>query len=160
MTCVAYERATEFEDEVVWGESAEEAVVQRWLPLSLYAKGARRVVKSSHYDDYDFFLLSKQGLPVVFVEIKVRRTKFALYGDAIFPHRKHDFAKRLAAFKIPFIGVTQYGCGTLVEVDLRVLPAIRKDVVRRDRPGMEPVSHAFYAKEQLAVLCDRWGDKK
>jgi hypothetical protein len=91
-------------------------------------------------------------LPVAYVEVKRRRTDFAKYQDAMFPWRKHDLGKALYPHSIPFVGVTEYGCGTLVEVDLAVVPAVVKNVVRADRPGTPPVRHGLYSLRQLKVL--------
>lgn len=146
------ERALGIEDEVAWGESREGRILKTWMSLSTYAHGAARVIKSNDYDDFDFLLLTKPGLPLCYVEVKVRRTGFGKYGDAIFPMRKHEFAKQLSRHKLPFVGVTLYGDGTLVEVDLTKAPSSQRDITRRDRPGMKPVPHGFYSKRQLTVL--------
>jgi hypothetical protein len=146
------ERAVGINAEVAWGESSELLILKRWLDLSYYARDARRYVKSNDFDDYDYFLLDDVGLPVVYVEIKRRRTPFEKYKDAMFPLRKHAFAKQLYKHSIPFIGVTEYGDGALVEVDLAQPPAVVKPIARADRPGMKPVDHGLYSLKQLTVL--------
>lgn len=147
-------RATMIEREVAWGESAELGILKRWLGESLYAATAARIVKSEGFDRFDYLLLDKFGLPVCYVEVKRRRPPLSKYGDALFPHDKHLFARRCAAFNIPCIGVVEYGCGALVEVDLAKRPS-RTDVIsRRDRPWDEGSKHAIYSKRQLTVLAE------
>jgi hypothetical protein len=46
----------------------------------------------------------------------------------------------------------EYGCGSLVEVDLSERPSRFTDIVRRDRPGMKPVPHVIYDKHRLTLL--------
>lgn len=136
-----------------WGEDQEVAILRRWLKRSKFAKGAKRVIKSHEGSAHDFLILDKLGFPLVYVEIKRRRTGFEKYGDAIFPYTKCEHAKRISEkVAVPFIGVTEYGCGTLVEVALFKRPTLIKDVGRRDRPHIPPVPHAFYSKAQLTVL--------
>jgi hypothetical protein len=136
-----------------WGESLEVAILRRWLAASDYAKAVTRVIKSHEGSAHDFLLLNKLGFPCVYVEVKRRRTDFGKYGDAIFPFTKHEHAKRIKkAVDVPFIGVTEYGDGTLVEVALFTKPDVKKDVQRRDRTHIPPVPHAFYSKAQLTVL--------
>jgi hypothetical protein len=139
--------------EKAWGESAEVVILRRWLAKSAHAKGAKRIIKSHEGSAHDFLVLNKLGFPLVYVEIKRRRTGFDKYGDAIFPFTKHEHAKRINTdVKVPFIGVTEYGDGTLVEVALFKKPSSVRDVGRRDRPHIPPVPHAFYSKAQLTVL--------
>ena len=141
------------EREVAWGEAAEERIVQRWLKLSPFAEDCETFRKSDEFRDFDFYIEAKGGYVRCYVEVKRRRTDFAKYGDAIFPLRKHNHARRESLKTgIPHIAVTEYGCGTLVEVNLAKKPASTKDVARRDRPGMKPVPHAFYTRRQLTVL--------
>ena len=146
------ERAIDISSEVEWGESSELLILRRWLGVSSYAKTARRFVKSNDFDDYDYFLLDERGLPVAYVEIKRRRTAFEKYKDAMFPMRKHEMGKLLYFHSIPFVGVTEYGDGTLVEVNLALPPATVRQIARHDRPGMKPVPHGFYKLTQLTVL--------
>ena len=141
------------EREVAWGESREGSVVKRWLDVSAYGEKAERVIKSSPYDDFDFYVFQKNGGPLVWLEVKVRTIDFGVYGDAMFPLRKHTYAERMwAAHGIPVIAVTEYACGTLVEVDLRAQPKVTRNVKRHDRPGDKPVPHALYDKSQMLVL--------
>jgi len=149
---VTEERAVGIGAEVEWGESAELLILNRWLSLSKHARDACRFIKSNDFDDYDYFLLCDAGLPVSYVEIKRRRTPFDKYRDAMFPLRKHEFAKKLYKHSIPFVGVTEYGCGTLVEVDLAMPPSIVRPIARHDRPGSAPRAHGIYALKQLTVL--------
>ena len=146
------ERATGIENEVEWGETQEGRILARWLKASMYAQGAARMIGSNGFDDYDYLLLDERGIVVCYVEVKRRRTALAKYGDAMFPWRKHQFALLVAEQNVPFIGVTEYGCGALTEVNLTQPPATKKDVARRDRPGMKPVPHGLYSKKQLTVL--------
>ena len=141
------------EREVAWGESLEGSVVKRWLDSnSDYARDAERVIKSSPYDDFDFYVFKKNGGPLVWLEVKVRTIDFGLYGDAMFPERKHIYASRMwAAHAIPVIAVTQYKDGTLVETDLREVPETRRAVARKDRGGAK-VPHVFYTEKQMRVL--------
>ena len=141
------------EREVAWGESREGAVVKRWLDLSAVAEKCERVIKSSAYDDFDFYCFKKNGGPLAWLEIKVRTIDFGVYGDAMFPRRKHEYAKRMwAAHKIPVYAVTEYACGTLVELDLLATPTAARDIRRKDRPGDKPVPHVFYSESQMLVL--------
>jgi hypothetical protein len=48
--------------------------------------------------------------------------------------------------------VVEYGCGSLVEVDLSEKPSRYRDITRRDRPGMTPVPHVIYDKGRLRLL--------
>lgn len=139
--------------EVAWGETAEAEIVKRWLALSVHGRGAGRLIKSMDFDPYDFFLFGKRGMPICAVEVKKRRTGLGKYGDLMVPISKHEFALELRElFLLPFICVTSYGDGALVEVDLSLEPAERRDVKRRDRPTMDPVPHALYGKSQITVL--------
>lgn len=138
--------------ELAWGEAHESAVLKRWVKLSPHARGAKRFLRTEELDQYDFLVLDGLGVPLCFVEIKVRRTDLAKYGDVLTPWSKHTFAKKLARHQLPFLLVTQYACGSLVEVDLTGKPAVKKQVARRDRPGMKPVPHGLYQGTQLTVL--------
>lgn len=143
----------DFASEVAYGESAEEAILLRWLKKTSFVKGWKVYSKSAGYKDFDFYVLDDAGFLIAYVEVKRRRTPFSQYGDAMFPLRKHKRARQSQLkHNIPFIGVTEYGCGTLVEVNLAKDPSQTKDVSRRDRPGQRPVPHAFYSKRQLTVL--------
>lgn len=146
--------AHNFGDEVYWGVSKEVSVLKRWADNAPSAFNARGFVKSGPMDDFDFVIFSKTGLVLCYLEIKCRRTPFKTFGDAIFPLRKHEFAVNAAQEQnIPVLAITQYGDGTLVEVNLATEPAKRAKIERRDRPG-DAVDHVFYAKEQLTVLIE------
>lgn len=141
--------------EVRFGTAQEIRVAQRWLHLQRhYTLGeGERLVKGGKYDDYDFTLLDDRDRIKCYLEIKVRRTPFAKYGDAMFPERKHDFAiVALEAEGHEFWGVTEYKCGTLAEVLLSVNPAFRKDVQRWDRLDKPGLPHVFYRKAQMTIL--------
>jgi hypothetical protein len=138
--------------EVDWGESQEAVVLKRWIATSSFARPGARIVASEKFDDFDRIVFDKIGLPIAYLEIKVRRSPFTRFGDAIFPARKHKFARQLRVYNLPFVAVTQYGCGTLVEVDLSQEPDGRRAIARRDRPGMTPVPHVLYDRESLTVL--------
>lgn len=145
--------APDFTAEVAWGESSEETILLRWLKLTGYCKGWKAYAHSAGYKDFDFYILDDAGFLIAYVEVKRRRTPFATYGDAIFPLRKHKRARQSALkHDIPYIGVTLYGCGTLVEVALSKVPSKTRDIARRDRPGTKPVPHAVYSKRQMTVL--------
>ena len=139
--------------EVEWGEASEEKILRRWVKLSAFSKEAKGYHKTPAFCDFDFYVYDEAGFIICYVEVKRRRTEFSKYGDAMFPMRKHKRARQSAVkFNLPVIGVTEYGCGALVEVNLGKEPARKKDVSRRDRPGMRPVPHAFYTKRQLTLL--------
>ena len=138
--------------EIAWGTAQEERIGQRWMNLSKYSVEAGALLKAGKYADVDFVLLTSEGMPVCYVEIKYRRKPFAAFGDALFPERKHKFAKTLwEKHSIPFIGVAEYSCGTIVEVDLLTAPArLWSDFKRHDRHKSVP--HVIYSAKQLTVL--------
>jgi hypothetical protein len=147
--------APDFASEVAWGESAEEAILLRWLRLSSFCKGWKSYAKSGGFKDFDFYILDRDGFLMAYVEVKRRRSHFSKYGDAIFPLRKHKRARQsVLKHDIPFIGVTLYGCGTLVEVPLSKVPSSTRDIQRRDRPNTKPVPHAIFSKRQMTVLAE------
>jgi hypothetical protein len=94
----------------------------------------------------------RSGRILAYLEIKFRRVEFSEFGDAMFPERKVRFAREVCHDRgeYPLIAVTEYACGTLVEVDLRDEPAERRFVKRFDRTKAVP--HVFYSKDQLTVL--------
>jgi len=136
--------------EVDWGESQEARVLRRWCDTSSFARPGARIVASEKFDDFDRIVFDRRGLPVAYLEIKVRRSPFSRFGDAIFPARKHKFARDLRVYNLPFVAVTEYGCGTLVEVDLSQEPDRKDFIKRRDRS--EAVPHVFYDRDSLTVL--------
>jgi hypothetical protein len=145
--------AQAFEAEVEHGLANEERILARWRESSARAKDARGFLKGGTYDDFDFVVFDKRGVVICYLEVKLRRSALARFGDVMFPARKHAFAKQvLAERKTPVVAVTEYGCGALVEVDLALPPESARDIVRRDRPGMKPVPHVFYGKSQMTVL--------
>lgn len=139
-------------EEVAWGEAQELDVVKRWSVLSEFGREARRYVKSLDYDPYDVLVLADKGLPLCALEVKVRRSPFGKYGDVLTPMKKHEFAVQMGDLGFPYLLVTQYACGTLVEVDLSETPADSRPIARRDRPGMTPVLHGFWKGSQLRML--------
>lgn len=139
--------------EMAYGETSEVRIIRRWGAKSKLAKKAKLLVKTPSFAVLDFLALDAQGLPVAWLEVKRRRTALLKYGDAICPWKKHTAAVKLRErFDLPTLLVTEYGCGSLVEVDLASLPAEKKAVTRRDRPGDKPVMHALYTLDQLTIL--------
>jgi len=136
--------------EVDWGESQEARVLRRWIDTSSYARAGARIVASEKFDDFDRIVFDRRGLPIAYLEIKVRRSPFTRFGDAIFPERKHKFARDLRVYNLPFVAVTEYGCGTLVEVDLSQQPDATRLIKRQDRE--RAVMHVFYDRDSLTVL--------
>ena len=141
--------------EVEWGESQEAEVVARWTRASDTGKLAHRFVKSLKMDPYDVLVLQERGMPLCALEVKVRRVEFGEYGDVLTPLKKHEFALQMATLGFPYLLVTQYACGTLVEVDLSKAPKETRAIARRDRPGMTPVLHGLWRGKQLRV----WGPR-
>lgn len=140
-------------EEVRFGERQEQAILRRWMPVSRRAAGADRVIKSRPFQDFDFLALAKDGFPLAYLEIKVRRVRLAEFGDAVAPIRKHDYAKRLhEQHRVPFLMIVQYACGSLVEIDLAEPPAAEKALKRRDRKDSVP--HGFWRDAQLTVVLD------
>jgi hypothetical protein len=138
-------------DEVKFGEDAEADILQRWARLSKYATGVSKWLKAGQFTQFDFAGFSDEYIPLTYVEIKNRRSKWGVYGDVIFPIKKHDFARRLGRNSIAMVGVTAYSCGTIVEVDLADVPDEEKFITRRDRPGTT-VKHGLYRESQLGVF--------
>ena len=147
-------RIANIQAEVAWGESRELGVLRRWLKHSMFAHGAAGLIKSPDFGQYDFLIFDKHGLPLCVVEVKLRRVKFSQYGDALFPYGKHLFAKRVDDFNIPCIGVVEWACGTLGEVDLTKRPAKTEHITRRDRPGSAGAKHGLWSKRQITVLAE------
>lgn len=141
--------------ELNFGENREVAILKRWSQLSEYGHKAKLLFKTPSYAAFDFLMLNSKGLPLAYLEVKQRRTPFVKYGDAMCPISKVQAAKACyVEYGIPALLVTEYGCGSLVEVLLTADPALRRDVARRDRPGMKPVPHGLYSREQLTVLAE------
>jgi hypothetical protein len=138
------------EREVRFGVSQEREILTEWGKRSKYASGTARSIVGPQFADFDRILLSKEGLPLCYVEIKARRSSWGRYPDVIFPKRKHTFARRLAGYNLALIGVTRYGDGTIVEVNLGDTPADIVQIERRDRPG-QSFPHAVYRGDQLTV---------
>lgn len=109
--------------------------MKAWARLSPYAKGVDRWVKSGEFSDFDFAGFTSDLLPVVYVEIKKRRVPWGEYGDVIFPHRKWLWAQKAALRNCALVGVTEYACGSIAEVNLTLDPSEEIQLERRDRPG-------------------------
>ena len=139
-------------EEVNFGEAQERAVATLWTKISPTGKQARRFVKTEDFDPYDVLVIAEKGLPLCALEIKVRRVAWGEYGDVLTPLKKHLFALELKERGLPYLLVTQYACGTLVEVDLSQRPKQERFVARRDRPGMNPVAHGLWKGSQVVVL--------
>ena len=139
-------------EEVNWGEAQELDVVRRWAQLSEFGKQAKRYVKSLEFDPYDVLVLAQMGVPLCALEVKVRRSAFGKYGDVLAPMKKFEFAVQMRSLGFPYLLVTQYACGTLVEVDLSEAPVESRPIARRDRPGMTPVPHGLWKDSQLRML--------
>ena len=146
----------DFRDEVDWGTSQEIRILKRWADLSPTADTARSFYKAGEYDDFDFIVTRDgDGLVLCYLEIKRRRSPLSKFNDAIFPKRKHTAALAMKQQqRIPMLAVTEYGCGSLVEVDLSRKPAREGDIQRRDRRDRPPVPHVFYEKKQLRVVAE------
>lgn len=139
-------------DEVKWGESEENRIVARWAKLSGWSTQATGARKGGRYHDWDYVLFTREGFPVCFLEVKKRRSPLYRFGDALFPKRKHDFGREiLARNNLRLIGVVEYGCGSLVEVDLSERPSRFRGIKRRDRGGPE-IPHVIYDKHRLTLL--------
>lgn len=144
--------------EVKWGEGQEQGVLRRWLRSSPRCSGADRVIKSRPCQDFDYVVFDKAGMPVAYVEIKVRRVALADFGDAVAPIRKHDYAVKLwRRHRFPMLMIVAYSCGTLVEVDLAQPPAERRSLKRHDRPKAVP--HGFWKDAQLTVVPEVFVDE-
>lgn len=139
-------------EEIAWGEGQELDVVKLWAQHSPMGEEAHRYVKSLEFDPYDVLVLREKGLPLCVLEAKVRRVRFEEYGDVMTPLSKHQFARELSAYSIPYFLVTLYSCGALVQVNLLNEPQERRKVARRDRPGMRPVMHGLWKGSGLQVL--------
>jgi len=139
--------------EVDWGEAREEPIFKRWRQLSPNANGARFAAPGPKYADWDRLVFDASSSPVCYLEIKKRRVEFAKFGDVLLPERKVKFCvKEGAQHRIPFFLVTEYACGTLVEVDLSQEPDQYVLIGRGDRPGEKRVPHVLYEGDKLLVL--------
>lgn len=144
-------------EEVEWGESQEQAILRRWLRSSPRCSGADRVIKSRPAQDFDFVVFDKVGMPIAYVEVKVRRVALSDFGDAVAPIRKHDYAVKLwKRHRFPMLMVVAYSCGALVEVDLAAAPAERRALKRHDRP--KAVDHGLWKGDQLTVIPEVFED--
>ena len=123
-------------------------------PTTDRARTARTAVAASAIGSvleyYDFFVFGSKGMPFGTVDTKRRRVPVGQYGDVMVPLSKHEFALRIPT--MCSVLTTEYGCGSLVELDLRLEPNEVRDISRRDRPGMKPVPHAIYLLDQADVL--------
>lgn len=142
-------------DEVAWGTSAEARIIDRWVRTSPSAKKlkVRHTMKLGSHADFDFILFNAEWMACGYAEVKRRRSRLDRFGDCIFPKRKIDLAhKNYAAHRLPVFGVTEYGCGALVEVFICQPPYEHIDIRRHDRPGTDPVPHCVFAKQQVKVV--------
>lgn len=140
-------------DELAWGERFENPILERWAKLSPHAPDGCLFLKSGPFSPFDAYVVDKRGFVLCYVEVKRRRTGADQYGDCICPFTKHEAARYARdAHDIYFVLVTEYGCGTLVEVDLSKRPSRTQMIARRDRPGMKPVKHAVYEGPQVVKL--------
>lgn len=145
-------------EEVRWGEGQEQGVLRRWLRSSPRCSGADRVIKSRQFQDFDYVVFDREGYPVAYVEIKVRRVPLSDFGDAVAPIRKHEAAVKLwRRHRFPMLMIVAYSCGTLVEVDLAQPPAERRALKRHDRPKAVP--HGLWKGDQLAVIPEVFVDE-
>jgi hypothetical protein len=139
------------QEEVDWGVGQEERVYLAWCERSWLGKQAKRAVKTEEFDPYDVLVFGENAIPLCALEIKVRRVEWGDYGDVMAPIKKHEHALALKERGIPFVLITQYACGTIVQVDLSRGPSKRKMVARRDRPGMKPVEHGLWSGSAVRV---------
>ena len=109
-------------------------------------------MKCLDFDPYDVLGKAERGVPLCALEVKVRRVPWGEYGDVLPPLKKHEFALSLKQMRLPYLLVTLYSDGTLVEVDLGDAPKQTKPIARRDRPGMNPVMHGLWKGKQVRVL--------
>jgi hypothetical protein len=138
-------------EEVEWGEEREGAVLRRWVKASPLCIRADRIIRSRPTQDFDYVVFDDKGLPIAYVEIKVRRIAFGDFGDAVAPIRKHEYAEKLwRRHRFPMLMIVAYACGTLVQVNLHEPPAQRRDIKRRDRPNAVP--HGIWKHDQVKVV--------
>ena len=142
---------TSKQDEVALGLANEERIAYDWLGQQV--EPGLTILKSGQFADFDYWVFDRNGILVCYLEVKMRRKPLSTFGDAMFPRRKHDFARSVTLLNsAPFYAVTEYACGSLVQVDLATEPSFERDIARRDRPGMTPVPHVFYKKDRMKVL--------
>lgn len=135
--------------EVRLGEAQEKRILQRWCAARALPE-SHRIIRSRQFQDFDYLILDERGFPYLYIEIKSRRIPIGQFGDAIFPQRKHIFAKDLlAAHNIELLAIVEYS-DSLAEVDLTERPTRVAMLKRSDRD--RPVEHAFYGRDQLRVL--------
>lgn len=126
-------------------------MLRRWMAASPRCAGGERVIKSRPMQDFDYVVFDGAGMPVAYVEIKVRRVSFGAFGDAVAPIRKHEYAHKLwRRHHVPMVMVVAYACGTLLEVNLAEPPRERKTLKRKDRP--HGVLHGIWKDTQLATI--------
>ena len=149
-------RQMDIEAEVEHGLKQELRILKRWLDESPSADQAGGVYRTGEYHDFDYYVdKDDDGFPLCYVEVKSRRSPFSRFGDCIVPERKHTTALDLKRkHRIAAICVTEYSCGTLVEVNLAQKPAYVKGIQRRDRRDRPAIPHAFYDKKQLTVVSE------
>lgn len=138
--------------EVAFGLSQEERIANRWLNTVQEPVGSS-FIKAGEFADFDFYVINGAGLVHAYLEVKLRRKPLASFGDVMVPLRKHKTALVARSLgNIPFLAVTEYACGALVEVDLSQEPSETRDIRRRDRPGTPAVPHALYKSDKMKVL--------
>lgn len=120
----------------------------------MFARGIKHVAPTERFDDFDFVCHDGAGRLLGLVEVKVRRSPLARYGDVLLPERKWREAQLTleegdGAFAV---AVTAYGCGALVEVNLAQRPSEFRPIQRRDRRDRPAVPHVIYRGDQLVVL--------
>ena len=139
-------------DEVAFGLAHEERIAYRWLNTVQDPVGSS-LLKAGEFADFDFYVINGAGLVHAYLEVKLRRKPLASFGDVMMPLRKHNTALKAKELgNIPFLAVTEYACGALVEVDVSQTPTSTRNIRRRDRPGSPPVPHAFYGADKMRVL--------
>jgi len=140
--------------EVAFGLANEERIAYEWLSRQkIEPLLSLTLTKAGGYADFDYWVFDPQGILVCYLEVKMRRKPLSAFGDAMFPLRKHKLGLRVKGLNnAPFLAVTEYACGSLVQVDLSLEPSFERDIARRDRPGMKPVPHVFYTKDKMTIL--------
>lgn len=146
---MAQQREANRAAEVRWGVNQEAALAREWLQLRGLAEKTYVLPSPAPSSHHDALLLDAKGLPIALVEFKVRRIKWAQYGDTIWPALKHDHALRVKEkLSLPLIGVVRYP-DAIVEVNLTGPPDWRRPVTRTDRGY--PVDHVGYGRDQHRV---------
>lgn len=117
--------------EIAWGVRQEAEIAALWIAKT----GLKVAVAPSPIDntDFDFLLVrAPTGLLIGYVEVKARRISILKHDTSIWPARKHELAKRLAADNVPLVGVVRY-TDALLEVPLWETPEWSGMIERQDR---------------------------